>query len=106
MDNKFYIKQCTNNQVTKVDKNKIIHLNENFNTEINEQNLISLLRKIEEIDLGNYLSDSKFSKLPFAVELVQNFTLYMLLKVKELSNEEFNNLLTKQKFFSYTSIHN
>jgi hypothetical protein len=38
MDNKFYIKRNTNNQITKINTINISYLEANFGPEINEQN--------------------------------------------------------------------
>lgn len=98
MDNKFYIKRNVNNQIAKVDRTNILYLNENFNFEINEINLINLLRQIEEIDLGNYFSNSRFGKIPLSAKLVQKLTLCTLYVFESLETEEFNLLPTQKKF--------
>lgn len=98
MDNKFYIKRNLNNQIAKVDRTNILHLNENFDSEINEINLINLLRKIEEVDLGNYFSNSRFGKIPLSAKIVQKFTLCTLYVVETLNKDEFNQLATEKKF--------
>lgn len=98
MDNKFYIKRNENNQISKVNEINIKYLDNNFNLVINEQNLINLLRKIEEVDLGDYFSNSKFGKLPLSAELIQKFTLCTLYVVKSLGKEEFNQLPVEKKF--------
>jgi hypothetical protein len=63
MDNKFYIKRYTNNQITKVNKINLSCLDANFGPEINEQNLISLRRQIEEANLGNFFFKFKIWKI-------------------------------------------
>jgi hypothetical protein len=98
MDNTFYIKRNTNNQITKVNKINLSYLDANFGPEINEQNLISLLRQIKEVDLGNFFSNSRFEKLPFSAKLVQKFTLCTLYVVESLEKEEFNQLPVEKKF--------
>ncbi|KAE9522532.1 hypothetical protein AGLY_017068 [Aphis glycines] len=98
MDNKFYIKRNTNNQIAKVDKVNILYLSENFSSEINETNLINILRQIEEIDLGSYFENSSFGKIPLSAKLVQKFTLCTLYVVETLQKDEFNQLPAQKKF--------
>lgn len=98
MDNKFYIKRNVNNQITKVDRVNILYLDEHFDSEINETNLINLLRQIEEVDLGNYFSNSRFGKIPLSAKLVQKFTLCTLYVVETLEKEDFNQLPAQKKF--------
>lgn len=98
MDNKFYIKRNTNNQIAKVDKANILYLSENFSSEINETNLINILRQIEEIDLGSYFENSRFGKVPLSARLVQKFTLCTLYVVETLQKDEFNQLPAQKKF--------
>jgi len=100
MDNKFYIKRNTNNQIAKVDRTNLVYLDENFNSEINEINLINLLRQIEEVDLGNYFTNSRFGKIPLSAKLVQKFSLCTLYVVETLEKEDFN-LLPEQKKFEF-----
>lgn len=101
MDDKFYIKRNTNNQTAKVTNKNILFLNENFNSEINKINLITLLRSIEENDLGDFFENSKFGKIPFSAILVKKFTLCTLYEVKSLSKEEFNKLSPVGKKFEF-----
>jgi len=98
MDNKFYIKRNTNNQIAKVDKVNILYLSENFSSEINETNLINILRQIEETDLGSYFENSRFGKIPLSAKLVQKFTLCTLYVVETLQKDEFNLLPAQKKF--------
>uniref|UniRef100_A0A2S2NW23 Retrotransposon gag domain-containing protein n=1 Tax=Schizaphis graminum TaxID=13262 RepID=A0A2S2NW23_SCHGA len=101
MDNKFYIKRNTNNQIAKVTNSNILFLNKNFNSEINKVNLITLLRSIEENDLGDFFENSKFGKIPFSAIVVKQFTLCTLYEVKSLSKEEFNKLSPVEKKFEF-----
>lgn len=98
MDSTFYIKRNTNNQVAKVNETNILNLDKYFNSEINAQNLVSLLRQIEEGDLGNYFASSKFGKLPLSAKLIKKFALCTLYEIKSLEKEEFNKLSAEQKF--------
>jgi len=101
MDVKFYIKRNINNQIAKVTKSNILFLKEDFNSEINAIDLISILRQIEEIDLGNFFENSKFGKIPLSAKLVKKFTLCTLYEVECLSKEEFNALTPVEKKFEF-----
>jgi len=101
MDVKFYIKRNVNNQAAKVTKSNIVFLNEDFNSEINAIDLISILRQIEEFDLGNFFENSKFGKIPLSAKLVKKFSLCTLYEVECLSKEEFNALTPVEKKFEF-----
>lgn len=96
MDNAFYIKRNTNNQIAKVSRTNILHLNKNFGPKINENNLVNLLRQIEEVDLGNSFANLRFGKTPLSAKLVQKFALCTLYMVESLGKKEFY-LLPTQK---------
>jgi len=81
-----------------VDRTNILYLNENFNSKINEINLINLLRQIEEVNLGNYFSKSRFGKIPPSAKLVQKFTRCTLYVVEIPEKEDFNLLPAQKKF--------
>jgi len=93
MDFKFYIKRYANNQIVKVTKSNILFLNEHFNSEINAIDLISILRKIEENNLGKFFENLKFGKIPLSAMLVKKCTLCTLYEVECLSKEELNALI-------------
>lgn len=98
MENKFYIKRNNNNQVAKVTKENILFLDPEFKDKIDELNLSSILRRIEEKDLGDFFQNSRFSKLPISAVLVKTFTLGTLYEVKDISVEDFLKLSLIKKF--------
>lgn len=98
MEKKFYIKRNNNNQIAKVTKENILFLDLEFKDEFDEINLSSVLRRIEEKDLGDFFQNSKFSKLPISAVLVKTFTLCTLYEVKDISVVEFSKLSLTKKF--------
>lgn len=98
MERKFYIKRKTNNQIAKVNKDNILFLDPEFRDEFDEINLSSVLRRVEEKDLGDFFQNSRFSKLPISATLVKTFTLATLYEVQDIAVVEFSKLPLNKKF--------
>ena len=101
MDVKFYIKRNINNQIAKVTKSNILFLNEQLNSEINATDLITILRQIEDKNLGDFFENSRFGKIPLSARLIKKFTLCTLYEVKCLSKDEFNALTPIERKFEF-----
>lgn len=101
MDVKFYIKRNINNQIAKVTKSNILFLNEQFNSEINVADLITILRRVDDKNLGDFFENSKYGRIPLSARLVKKFTLCKLYEFKCLSKDEFIALTPIERKFEF-----